>query len=103
MPRNEASADSPNLPEAVDLIVLVNTYHHLPNREAYFRRLATSLKPGGRLAVIDWRPGAPMGPPDEYRFTPARLTAELAKSGFRKVKQHDFLVHQNFLIFRAGK
>lgn len=97
----QAAADGANLPEPVDLIVLLNTYHHIPAREAYFRKLTSSLKPGGRLAIIDWRPGAPLGPPDEFRFTPERLTAELAKAGYRKVSQHDFLPNQNFLVFRA--
>ena len=32
-----AAADGPNLPKPVDLVLIVDTYHHLPNRVAYFR------------------------------------------------------------------
>lgn len=95
----QASETSPNLPEKVDLIVLLNTYHHIPNREVYFKQLASSLKKGGRLAVIDWRVGGKMGPPEQFRFTPEKLAGELAKSGYKKVEQYDYLPEQNFLIF----
>ena len=36
----------PRLPEKVDLVVLVDVYHHIEGRERYFRSLAASLKPG---------------------------------------------------------
>lgn len=69
----QASADSANLPVAVDLVLIVDTHHHIPNRVDYFRRLSASLKPGGRLAIIDFKPDAPMGPPREFRFTAKRF------------------------------
>ena len=74
-----ATATSANLPEPVDLILVVDTFHHIPGREAYFRKLRDLLKPGGRLAIIDWLPGGPMGPPEEFRFSPEKIAAELAK------------------------
>jgi ubiquinone/menaquinone biosynthesis C-methylase UbiE len=95
----QAGESSPNLPEAVDLIVLLNTYHHIPARVAYFKALARSLKKGGRLAIIDWRPEGKMGPPVQFRFTPALLTAELGQAGYKKIEQFDYLPEQNFLIF----
>ena len=36
---------SPRLPKAVDLALVVDTYHHIPNRVDYFKRLATGLTP----------------------------------------------------------
>src|SRR4051812_37279418 len=50
-----AKPDSPVLPERADLILFVDVYHHVENREHYFRNLAASLRPGGRLAIIDFR------------------------------------------------
>src|SRR3990172_7286786 len=41
----------PRLPEKADLIIMVDVFHHVENREVYFRKLANSLKPGGRLAI----------------------------------------------------
>ncbi len=95
----QASPDSPKLPEPMDLIFIVDTYHHIPNREAYFRSIASSLKPRGQLAIIDWKLGGPMGPPDAFRFTPEQIAKELAHSGFKLSKHHDFLPNQHFQIF----
>ncbi len=95
----QASPESANLPEPVDLILIVDTLHHIGDREVYLRKLAASLKPQGRLAIIDWRRGGPMGPPEEFRFTPEEIHQELAKAGFKQIAQHDFLPNQLFLVF----
>jgi cyclopropane fatty-acyl-phospholipid synthase-like methyltransferase len=100
----QASADAANLPEPMDAVLIVDTYHHIGDREAYFRRLGKSLKPGGRVAIIDFRLDSPDGPPKEFRFPPEKLKAEMAKAGYVAAEQLDFLPRQQFLIFRwAGK
>jgi SAM-dependent methyltransferase len=95
-----ASAASANIPEPVDVILIVDTFHHIPARDAYFRKLRASLKPGGRLAIIDWLPGGPMGPPEEFRFAPEKIAAELAKAGWKKTGQHTFLPNQSFTLYQ---
>ena len=95
-----ADPDSPNLPAQVDLVLIVNTYHHIPERVAYFAALRNHLAPGGRVAVIDPRKGAPGGgPPDEFRFTPEEIGDELGRAGFELRSRQDFLPRQNFLVF----
>jgi SAM-dependent methyltransferase len=91
--------DDPRLPEPADLIVLVNVYHHVENRERYFRRLQKALKPGGRLAVIDFRMDSPVGPPRSARIEPERVKAELKRAGYELAQEHAFLPHQYFLVF----
>ncbi len=90
------------LPEKVDLILLVDVYHHVEDRSRYFRRLAGSLKPGGRLAVIDFKLEAPHGPPRGARVAPAEVKAELAKAGYALKAEHGFLPHQYFLVFQPS-
>ncbi len=99
----QAANDRPNLPQPVDLVLIVDTYHHLPNRVAYFRDLRRSLEPSARLAIIDFRKDSPEGPPVEFRFTVEQIEGELRQAGFRLDARHDFLPRQNFLIFRAGE
>ena len=90
-----------NLPEPVDVVLIVDTFHHIPNRVAYLTALKGNLKPGGRVAIVDFRKDAPQGPPVEFRFTPEQLTAELRQAGFEVDNSHDFLPQQLFLIYRV--
>ena len=98
----QAAASSPNLPKPVDAVLIVNTYHHLPNRAAYFGDLKRSLNTGGRIAIVDYRKDAPDGPPPEFRFEAAQIIDEMQRAGYRLEARHDFLPRQHFLIFRSG-
>ncbi len=95
--------DDPRLPEKADLIILVDVYHHIENREQYFSRLQKSLKAGGRLAVIDFRMDSPEGPPASARIEPARVKTELEAAGYLLAQEHAFLPNQYFLVFRPGR
>jgi cyclopropane fatty-acyl-phospholipid synthase-like methyltransferase len=97
----QASAKSPNLPEPVDLVILVNTYHHVPARAEYFAGLLQSLMPEGKVAIIDWKPEASGGPPKHFRFTARQIQMEMAKAGFRVLEEHEFLPNQTFQVFGA--
>jgi hypothetical protein len=69
---------------------------------AYFTTLKKLLQPGARLAIVDFKKGAPDGPPEEFRFTPDQIDAELGKAGFRLQASYDFLPRQMFLIYTAN-
>jgi SAM-dependent methyltransferase len=92
--------DDPKLPGKADLVLLVDVYHHVSNRERYFSKVADSLKPGGRVAIIDFRADSPHGPPKAARIAPERVKAELAKAGYTLMQEHAFLPNQYFLVFR---
>ncbi len=95
-----ATADATKLPEPVDLVLVVNTFHHIPNRVAYFTALRGAMTPRARLAIVDYRKGAAgEGPPEEFRFTPEQIGDELRRAGFELLARHDFLPRQSFLIF----
>lgn len=94
--------DDPRLPEEVDLILLVDVYHHIDDRSRYFRRLQNSLKPGGRVAIIDFRRDSPVGPPAAARIDAETVKSELAGAGFALSQEHGFLPNQYFLVFRAA-
>ena len=86
----------------MDVVLIVDTYHHIANRPAYFAGLRGKLRPGGRLAIVDFRKGAPGGgPPDDFRFTPDQISGELAQAGFVLDQSHDFLPRQLFLVYRV--
>ena len=96
-----AGDNGPNLPAPVDLALLVDTYHHIPRRSRYFEQLKAALRPGGRIAIIDFRLDSPTGPPVEHRIPPEQVKAEMERAGYRLAEQPDFLPHQYFLVFTA--
>jgi hypothetical protein len=81
--------------------LVVDTFHHIPNRVAYFTALKAHLKPGARLAIVDFRKDSPEGPPVEFRFVPDQISAELAWAGFSLERTYNFLPRQIFLVYRV--
>ena len=94
-----ATPDDPRLPEAADLIVFVDVYHHIENRTGYFAKIRKALRPGGRIAIIDFRLDSPVGPPVSARIPAKRVTSEIERAGYRLSQAHEFLPHQYFLVF----
>jgi len=97
-----ASATSANLPEPVDVAVLLNVYHHIAERPAYFKRLQASLKPAARVTIIDFRPESPVGAPKHMRLPAGRIESEMKAAGYKLVASHDFLPYQYFLVFQVS-
>jgi len=97
----KGEADGARLPEKVDLVLMVDTYHHIEEREKYFGRLRWFLNPGGRLAIIDFTEQSPMGPPRSTRIAPEQVKTELAAAGFKLTQEYDLLPYQYFLVFTA--
>jgi len=86
-------------PGACDLVLVVDTYHHFPDRPAYLRRLVRALAPGGRLANIDFhKRDTPVGPPLEHRIAREDFLREAAGAGLKLVAEPTFLENQYFLI-----
>ena len=53
----EGAAASTNLPPACcDAMFMRDVYHHITDVPAFTKSLFVSLKPGGRLAIMDFRP-----------------------------------------------
>jgi SAM-dependent methyltransferase len=96
----QAHTDAANLPEPVDLVLVVDTYHHIDDRTRYFAALQSSLRPGGRLVIIDFKADSPNGPPAQHRIPPERVTQELAAAGYALAETIEFLPRQYGLIFR---
>jgi SAM-dependent methyltransferase len=75
--------DDPNLSvDEVDAILMVNVYYYLKNRVDYMKKVNASLKSGGKLVLVDFKPGElPMGPL-ENKVTPSQVLSDLKKAGF---------------------
>jgi len=91
-------------PAGCDLILIVNTFHHLPAGASYLRQLASRLSPGGRLVNIDFhRRALPVGPPSEHKVARRDFLARAREAGLSLVREHRFLRYQYFLeLSREG-
>jgi len=98
-----ARADTPGLPAKVDMVLMVDTYHHIEGREKYFRGLQELLKPGGRVAIIDFRLDSPDGPPKRARLVREQVIAEMDTAGYELATDYAFLERQYFLVFRPRR
>jgi arsenite methyltransferase len=99
-----ASLDDPRLPpRAVDVVLVVDTFHHIDGRVAYFRRLRRVLRDGGRVAIVDWhaRP-LPVGPPPEHKLARDQVVDEMRAAGYALVAEPDVLPYQYVLVFAPG-
>lgn len=96
--------DDPGLaPGSVDLVFFCDTLHHMGNRVAYFRKLAAALRPGGRVAVIDFKKkGIPIGPPPEIKLSREQVMGEFHDAGYHLAAEYNFLPYQYFLEFDPG-
>lgn len=66
---------------SVDAILVVHVWHHIHDRAVYAQDLASALKPGGRVFVVDFTRDASHGPPPELRLAPEQVVADFAAAG----------------------
>ncbi len=79
--------DVPNLLDAeADIVLIVNTYGYIPNKDKYLIRLFQGLKSGGKLVVVDFKSGEiPVGPSDEHKVSAVELQKSLLLAGFNNL------------------
>jgi cyclopropane fatty-acyl-phospholipid synthase-like methyltransferase len=88
-------------PRSCDLVLVVDAYHHFPDRPNYLGRLARLIRPGGRLANVDWhkqKTPTTFGPSQEHRIAREDFLADAAKAGLRVVAEPKLLPHQYFVV-----
>ena len=93
------SETDPKLPEPVDLITIIDTLHHINNHAEYLKGLKKYLRPGGRVAVIDFSRDWPAGH-EKMIYTVGDLDGWMTAAGFKRVEQHDFLDNNFFVVYR---
>ncbi len=91
----------PKLPAgSLDLALLVDVYHEFSQPQQMIRKLRQSLKPDGRLVLLEYRaedPTVPIRP--EHKMTIDQVVAELRPEGFQLVRRSEKLPWQHILIF----
>jgi predicted methyltransferase len=90
----EGAPAATNLPAACcDAMFMRDVYHHITAVDAFTRSLFASLKPGGRIAILDFRPRPNSKLPDGvnpnrggHGIAPATIEEEMKAAGFTHVR-----------------
>ena len=92
--------ESPLLePEEVDHVIIVNTYHHIHDRVAYFGKVLDGLKPNGMLMVVDYKKeDTGKGPPSEHRISYQQIQKELEETGFPHIQVDEMLLEHQYIL-----
>jgi arsenite methyltransferase len=92
--------DDPLLPPDVDFAFIHDVLHHIQAREAYVKKLAGYLKPGGRIAVIDFKAGVGGHRNDStMQLTQEQVTALMAAAGLKLTEEVALFEDKYFVIF----
>jgi predicted methyltransferase len=91
----------PRLPRSrLHAALIVDAYHEADERVSLLRNLAKSLRPDGRIGVVDFKlEGGGPGPPSEDRVSPETVVNDAKQAGLRLLSEEKFLPFQYFLIF----
>ena len=93
-------------PESCDAIFLRDVYHHLTDPESFVASLYETLRPGGRLVLVDFPPAwllafaTPEGIPGDrggHGISPDLMIEELEAAGFRTLETIDPWPSANFV------
>lgn len=91
--------DDPSLPADVDLAFVNDVLHHIEHRDVYLKKLAEYLKPGARVAIIDFRPGKGDHANDpSLHVSQEQATAWMAAAGFKPVEVIDTLFPDRWFV-----
>ena len=94
--------DDPAAPGSADLVFVCDVLHHVADRPAWLARLVAEMKPGARLALIEFKKGKlPQGPPESAKLSRAQILAMMKTAGLTLVSERtDLLPYQILLVFR---
>lgn len=92
----------PQLPAPVDVVLIVDTYHEMDDPQTLLRKVRASLKPGGRVGIVEFtKNGHGPGPSMEERADPERVIRDAQAAGLRLESRGNFLRYQYLLEFVA--
>jgi SAM-dependent methyltransferase len=87
-------------PNSCNLIFICDVLHMVGNRPAFLRNVIPAMKPGAKVAVIEfYRKQLPVGPPLWAKLSEEEVKEDFLKGGLKLDKQLTFLPYQYFLIF----
>lgn len=95
----------PKLPEgSLDLVLMVDVYHEFSHPHKMLQAIRKSLKPNGRVALLEYReedPAVPIKP--LHKMSKRQILKEYAANGFQLASEYDELPWQHLMFFQRTK
>jgi Methylase involved in ubiquinone/menaquinone biosynthesis len=100
-----SSAQDPNLaPGSVDLLFMVDVYHELEYPYEMMTKVRAALKPGGRVALIEYRAEDPeVAIKPLHKMTERQVRREMQAAGFRHLTTVRTLPLQHLIVFAPDR
>jgi 2-polyprenyl-3-methyl-5-hydroxy-6-metoxy-1,4-benzoquinol methylase len=94
------SENNPKLKKGeADIVLTVNTYHHINNRTEYFRDVREKLRTEGALVVVDFKKEEmPVGPPMRMKLTAEEVADELKQAGFQSIEKDQNSLEYQYVV-----
>ncbi len=82
-----------------DAVLMQNIHHELHAEVEILKECRRLLKPGGKIAIVDWKK-EPMdiGPPQEIRVSVKKIGSDLREAGFTQIQSLDLLAYHSFVL-----
>ena len=97
------TAKDPRLPRGIDAVVIVDAYHEMEDPVTLLKNVERSLKPQGRIGVVDFNPGGGgPGPAPEERVAPEAVIAAASAAGLQLISKEAIPPFQFLLVFGKG-
>ena len=98
--------------DPVDFVLFANALHGVPDKTALAEQVWDMLRPGGRIAIVNWHPiareltvvcGKPRGPDTRLRLSPAQTCEAMEPAGFTLEAVVEFPPYHYGAIFARPK
>lgn len=95
---------TPNLPaNSIDLVIMVDVYHELEYPQEMLTAIKESLKPDGKILLIEYRGEDPeVAIKPLHKMTVRQVEKELKANGFKLLENGQFMNIQHFLVFEKA-
>jgi ubiquinone/menaquinone biosynthesis C-methylase UbiE len=98
------TASDPRLPAPVDAVLIVDAYHEMEQPVMLLRNVAKSLKPSGRIGIVNFtKEGGGPGPAMEERVDPERVISDAQAAGLTLRARETFLKYEYLLVFEKSQ
>ena len=94
--------DDPKLPEKVDLAFFHDVLHHIDHRDAYLKKVASYLKPNGRIAIIELdadKPDASHRDDPKLQVRRPEVETWMQAAGLKKLAEHNLFEDKWFVVY----